>query len=419
MLFLFVLSIVLFSIIDMHTSFTGKKIIIGVCGSIAAFKVAGWVSSLAKDEARITVVMTDSAKKFVSPLTFASLSGEKVFSEMFPAEQGPEMSHINLGKDADIILIAPATAQTIARLAHGFADDLLSAMVLAAGKTKVIVCPAMNPQMYAHPITQENINKLKDLNCLIISPECGLMACKDEGQGRLPEWETVKEVLLRTLSQGDLVGKKVLVTAGPTREAIDPARFLSNRSSGKMGYALAKAAWRRGAEVVLISGPTTLACPEGVQRYDVLTAEDMRSVVLEHFPDADIIIKAAAVSDFRPEIHYSEKVKKEQAEMSLRLVPTPDILKELGKLKQKRRQFLVGFAAESSNLLTEGKKKLDKKNLDLIAINDISRNDRGFEADMNQITLLDHKGALELPFISKERTSDLILDHIVEMIAAG
>ncbi len=402
----------------MHTSFTGKKIVVGVCGSIAAFKVAGWVSSLAKDEARITVVMTDSAKKFVSPLTFAALSGENVLSEMFPAEQGPEMPHINLGKEADIILIAPATAQTIARLAHGFADDLLSAMILAAGKTKVIVCPAMNPQMYAHPTTQGNINKLRDLSYLIIGPECGLMACKDEGQGRLPDWETVKEVLLRALSPGDLTGKKVLVTAGPTREAIDPARFLSNRSSGKMGYALARAAWRRGAEVVLVSGPTTLACPEGVQRHDVLTAEDMRSAVLEHFSDADIIIKAAAVSDFRSEIRYSEKVKKEQAEMSLRLVPTPDILQELGKLKQKGRQFLVGFAAESSNLLTEGRKKLAKKNLDLIAINDISQNDRGFEADMNQIILLDHEGMLELPFISKERTADLIINHIVEIIAA-
>jgi len=401
----------------MHSSFAGKKIIIGVSGSIAAFKVAGWVSTLAKDEARVTVIMTESAKKFVSPLTFAALSGEKVLSEMFPIEEGPEMAHINLGKDADILLIAPATAQTIAKLANGFADDLLSATVLAAGKTKVMVCPAMNTQMYAHPATRENLEKLKKLNYQVIDPACGVMACKDEGQGRLPEWETVREFLLQALSIGDLVGKKVLVTAGPTREALDPARFLSNRSSGKMGYALAKAAYRRGAEVILISGPTTLASPERVKRFDVSTAEEMRSAVLEHFSDTDIVIKAAAVSDFRPEIRYSEKVKKEQAEISLRLVPNPDILQELGTMKKNKKQFLVGFAAESSNLLDEGKRKLEKKNIDLIAVNDISRNDRGFEVDMNQITLIDRQGVIELPFVSKERTADLILDRIVEMVS--
>jgi phosphopantothenoylcysteine decarboxylase / phosphopantothenate---cysteine ligase len=413
MLFLFPTLRHLVSSNDMHTSFAGKKIVVGVTGSIAAFKVAGWVSTLAKDEALVTVIMTESAKKFVSPLTFAALSGEKVLSEIFPAEEGPEMPHINLGKEADLMLIAPATAQTIARLAHGFADDLLSATVLAAGKTKIIVCPAMNPQMYAHSTTLENLAKLKSLNYRIINPDSGMMACKDEGQGRLPEWETVKEVLLHALSAGDLAGKRVLVTAGPTREALDPARFLSNRSSGKMGYALARAARRRGAEVILVSGPTVLACPEGVQRYDVRTAEDMRSAVLEHFHDADIIIKAAAVSDFRPEISYTEKVKKEQAEMSLRLVPNPDILQELGKMKKNGQQLLVGFAAESSNLLAEGKKKLEKKNLDLIAVNDISRDDRGFEVDMNQITLIDRRGVLELPYVSKDQTADLILDHIV------
>ncbi len=400
----------------MHTSFAGKKIVIGISGSIAAFKVAGWVSTLAKDEARVSVIMTESAKKFVTSLTFAALSGEKVFSEMFSPEEGPEISHISLGREADILLIAPATAQTIARLANGFADDLLSATVLAAGGKKVIVCPAMNSQMYSHPITQANLAKLKELNYQIVDPECGMMACKDEGQGRLPEWEIVKEVLLRSLSKGDLTGLKILVTAGPTRETLDPARFLSNRSSGKMGYAMARAAYRRGAEVVLVSGPTALACPEGVKRYDVRTADDMRSVVLEKFADTDIVIKAAAVSDFRPETRYTDKVKKEQAELLLRLVPNPDILQELGTIKKVGQQLLIGFAAESSNLLDQGKKKLEKKNLDLIAVNDISRDDRGFEADTNQITLIGHNGIVELPFAGKEQTADLILDHIVALL---
>ncbi len=401
----------------MHTSFAGKRIVVGVTGSIAAFKVAGWVSTLSQEEARVTVIMTESAQKFVGSLTFAALSGEKVYSDMFSSEEGSEMSHINLGKEADVILIAPATAQTIARLAHGFADDLLSATVLAAGNTKVIICPAMNPQMYSHPATQANIEKLKQFKYKIIDPACGVMACRDEGQGRLPEWDTVKEIMLHALSSGDLTGKKVLVTAGPTREAIDPARFLSNRSSGKMGYALARAAYRRGAEVILVSGPTMLAEPVGITRYKVRTAEDMRSAVMEHFPGADIVIKAAAVSDFRPEIRYTEKVKKEMAESSLHLVPNPDILQELGKMKKNGRQILVGFAAESSNLLAEGKRKLENKNLDLIAVNDISRDDRGFEADMNQITLVDKQGTVELPFVSKERTADLILDHIISLIS--
>ncbi len=419
MLFLFTIPVHFLFLADMHTSFAGKHIVVGVTGSIAAFKVAGWVSALAKEEARVSVIMTESAKKFVSPLTFASLSGERVFSEMFPADEGPEFLHINLGKEADILVIAPATAQTIARLAHGFADDLLSATVLAAGKTRVIVCPAMNGQMYSHPLTQENLARLKELGYQVVDPACGMMACKDEGKGRLPEWEMVREILLRALSANDFSGKRVLVTAGPTREPLDPARFLSNRSSGKMGYALAKAAYRRGAEVILVSGPTALTCPEGIRRYDVRTAEEMRAVVIEHFPGADIIIKAAAVSDFRPEVRYPEKIKKEQAQRSLNLVPNPDILKELGKLKKPQRQILVGFAAESSSLVSEGKRKLQKKNLDLIAVNDISREDRGFETDLNQITLIDHKGIVELPHVSKELTADLILDHIGKLVAAS
>jgi phosphopantothenoylcysteine decarboxylase/phosphopantothenate--cysteine ligase len=400
---------------DMHSSFAGKRIIIGITGSIAAFKVAGWVSALAKDEARVAVIMTRAAMRFVTPLTFAALSGEKVYSDMFADDEGPEISHIKLGRDADLLIIAPATAHTIARLAHGLADDLLSATVLAT-RTKVIVCPAMNSQMYSHPATQANIAKLKELNYQVLDPDCGMMACKDEGQGRLPEWEQVREVLLRAVSVGDLAGENVLITAGPTREPIDPARFISNRSSGKMGYALARTAYRRGAEVTLISGPTALPCPEGVRRVKVQTAEDMRSAVIENFIEASIIIKAAAVSDFRPETWYEEKVKKEQAQLSLRLKANPDILWELGGMKNDARQLLVGFAAESADFIREGKRKLQKKNLDLIAVNDIGRDNTGFEADTNQIILVDHQETMELPLASKERTADLILDRIVTLL---
>ena len=397
----------------MHTSFAGKKIVLGVTGSIAAFKVAGWVSALAKDEARVRVIMTQAATRFVTPLTFAALSGEKVVSDMFADDEGPEISHIELGKDADIILIAPATAHTIARMAHGLADDLLSATVLAA-RARIIVCPAMNGQMYAHPATQANIARLRDLNYQVIEPACGMMACKDEGQGRLPEWEQVREILLRHLSTGDLQGQRILITAGPTREPLDPARFISNRSSGKMGYAMARAAYRRGAEVTLISGPTALPCPEGVRRVSIQTAEEMRTAVLAHFSEATIVLKSAAVADFRPETRYADKVKKDQAELSLGLIANPDILQELGR--KKTGQLLVGFAAESGHLLQEGKKKLQKKNLDLIAVNNINQENTGFEVDTNQITLIDRQNVIELPLASKERTADLILDHVITLL---
>ena len=397
----------------MHTSFAGKNIVIGVTGSIAAFKVAGWVSTLAKAEARVTVIMTDSAMRFVSPLTFASLSGEKVYTDMFA--DGPDMSHIRLATEADLFIIAPATAHTIAKLAHGLSDNLLTTTVLAT-RAKLIVCPTMNGRMYSHPATQLNIATLKELNYQVIDPASGMMACKDEGQGRLPEWEQVREVFLRAVSADDLKGESVLVSAGPTREHIDPARFISNRSSGKMGYALARAAYRRGAEVTLVSGPTHLPCPEGATRIDVQTAEDMRTAMLEHFPKATVIIKAAAVSDFRPETTHREKVKKGQAGLSLELRANPDILRELGEKKDGMHQLLVGFAAESSNLVSEGKKKLLKKNLDLIAVNDITRDNTGFESDTNQITLIDSQDIIELPLVSKERTADLILDRIITLL---
>ncbi len=399
----------------MENRFQGKKIVLGVTGSIAAFKVAGWVSSLAKDGADVSVVMTEAAGRFVTPLTFAALSGNPVLTDMFQAEEAHAISHIQLGQEADLVLIAPATANTIAKLAHGMADDLLSTTVLAAS-CPVLIAPAMNSRMLENSATQRNIALLQELGHGIIEPEFGKMACKTEGPGRLPEWEDVQEQLLGALSEQDFAGEKVLITAGPTREALDPARFLSNRSSGKMGYALARIAKRRGGEVLLVSGPTALPAPYGVKRIIIQTAQEMYDAVMDGCSDASVIIKAAAVSDFRPEATASEKVKKDDAEFILKLAQTNDILKQLGKDKEKGGYLLVGFAAESSNLQAAGEKKLKEKNLDLIAINDISGSNTGFEADTNQVTLLDKSGFTELPLVSKEQTANLILDRVGKLI---
>ncbi|MGB3211931.1 MAG: bifunctional phosphopantothenoylcysteine decarboxylase/phosphopantothenate--cysteine ligase CoaBC [Desulforhopalus sp.] len=394
----------------MQTVFAGKKIIIGVTGSIAAFKVAGWVSELAKEEALVSVVMTTSATKFIAPLTFAALSGNDVYTEMFSADKEDTMAHISLGRDADVVLIAPATAQTIAKLAGGFADDLLSTTVLAT-RAKVLICPAMNSRMYAHPSTQQNLGRLKEFGYTVIDPDCGMMACKEEGYGRLPEWDAVKEVLAQSLCPQTLQGRRILITAGPTREALDPARFLSNRSSGKMGYALARSAFRRGGEVILVSGPSPLPGPAGVTLVKVQTAMDMYNAVLKEAQSCSIIIKAAAVADYRPGTMFDHKVKKEEIDTQLNLERNPDILLELGKRKHDG-QILVGFAAESRNLRQEGTKKLHKKNLDLIAVNDISADSTGFEVENNQVLLIGRSDAESLPHTSKMHTADLIWDRI-------
>ncbi|MBU1232467.1 MAG: bifunctional phosphopantothenoylcysteine decarboxylase/phosphopantothenate--cysteine ligase CoaBC [Proteobacteria bacterium] len=399
----------------MQSSFAGKKIVVGVTGSIAAFKVAGWVSALTQEGAEISVVMTESACRFVTPLTFAALSGRSVLTDMFAAEEGRSISHIQLGQEADLVLVAPATANTIARMAYGLADDLLTTTVLAAD-APVLVAPAMNSRMLMNPATQRNIGMLKELGHGIIEPTSGMMACKTEGPGRLPEWEDVREQLLATLSIQDLQGEKILITAGPTREALDPARFLSNRSSGKMGYALARMARRRGAEVVLISGPSSLSPPHGVELINVQTAYEMCQAVMGACRGTSVIIKAAAVSDFRPEAKFPQKVKKDDAEFVLKLEQTIDILKELGERKEEHGYLLVGFAAESCNLHAAGEEKLKKKNLDLIAINDISGEHTGFEVDTNKVILFDRHGFSDLPLTSKEETADLILDRVIKLL---
>jgi phosphopantothenoylcysteine decarboxylase/phosphopantothenate--cysteine ligase len=397
----------------MHTSFAGKKIVVAISGSISAFKVAGWVSTLAGEEAMVDVIMTRCAQEFVTPLTFASLSGRTVFQDMFCAEHDDPMSHITLGRDRDCILVAPATAQTIARLANGLADDLLSATVLAAA-VPVIVCPAMNSNMYEHPATQQNIERLKQFGYLVIEPDSGQMACGESGKGRLPDWQRVSEHLLRCIAPKDLSGQRILVTAGPTREIYDPVRFLSNRSSGKMGYALARSAFRRGADVTLVSGPTALAVPEGVTAFSVSSAQEMYDTVMSLFEGFSIIVKSAAVSDFRPLEVHSEKIKKEHSPDTIVLEQTQDILKELGSKINPERQLLVGFAAESSDIEVQARKKLIGKNLDLIAVNDIAAQGSGFEGENNQLTLVSRETTTALPFTTKLKTADLLWDFIIE-----
>lgn len=397
------------------SGFRGKKILFGVTGSIAAFKTAGWVHSLTKEDALVTVVMTRAATRFVTDLTFSALSGNQVYTEMFASDPKQAMAHITLSADADIILIAPATAHTIARFAHGLADDLLSASVLAAPGKQVVICPAMNSNMYANRATQDNLNRLREFGYVIVEPDSGKLACGDEGPGRLPEWERVREILLYCVSRHDLEQQHVLITAGPTREDIDPARFLSNRSSGRMGYALAQTARRRGAEVTLVSGPVALAPPAGVEVVQVLSARDMFDTVMRLGEDASIIVKAAAVADFRPAHYDVQKIKKAGVPNHIELVLNRDILAELGKMKT-GGQFLVGFAAESENHLEEGTRKLKEKNLDLIVINDIAGEDTGFDVDTNQVTLLDKNGSTSVPLLSKEETADRIWDKIVSSL---
>jgi phosphopantothenoylcysteine decarboxylase / phosphopantothenate---cysteine ligase len=393
----------------------GKRIVVGVTGSIAAFKVAGWVSKLAKEEARVSVIMTESAGQFISPLTFSALSGEKTYGSMFDGDLSSAMTHIDLAQEADLFVVAPASAQSIARLAHGMADELLSATILAT-RAQVIVCPAMNSKMFLHQATQDNITRLRELGYIIVDPESGMMACKDDGPGRLVEYESAQEEILRCLSGNELKSKKVLVTAGPTQEAIDPARFISNKSSGKMGYALARSAFRRGAEVTLVSGPTALDCPYGVKRIEVTSAQEMYDAVMREAKSAAIIIKSAAVSDFKPVICHAHKIKKDHAEKSIELQANPDILSKLGRQKEKTGPILVGFAAESDNIEEEARKKLIKKNLDLIAVNDITSSNAGFAVDTNQITLIDSKNTKRLPLSSKSDTADMIMDAVVELL---
>lgn len=401
----------------MKSLLADKKILFGISGSIAVYKAAEWVRELAKTGADVTVVMTDAATRFVSSLTFATLSGNRVYTGMFEPDAGENVTHINLARECDLFIIAPATAQTIAKLANGFADNLLSSLALAS-RAKMLVFPAMNSNMYCHAATQANLARLKEYEYSIIEPEEGILACGDEGVGRLVEWGVAREAILSSFTPQDLEEQTVIITAGPTYEPFDPARHMSNRSSGKMGFALARSAKRRGAKVILISGPTSIEAPSGVEMVNVTSAVQMHDAVMENYNNADIVVMSAAVSDYRPEKTMAQKIKKGSDSIGLEMVPNPDILKELGKRKDKtKRPLLVGFAAESSDHLEEGKRKLKEKNLDLIVINDIIGKDTGFGTDTNQVNLIDRDYQLEkLPLLTKEECAFIIWDKIVKLI---
>ena len=394
-----------------------KRIILGVTGSIAAYKVADWVRALRRDGASVTVIMTGSATRFVAPLTFAALSANRVFTDMFDPVAAETIPHISLAKDCDLLLIAPASAGTIARLAQGQADDLLATVALAT-EAPVLLCPAMNSAMFLHPATQANLATLRGYGYRVVEPTAGAMACGDNGPGRLPEWETVRHAVFSTFAPQDLTGCAVLVTAGPTWEPLDPVRFLSNRSSGKMGYAIAAAARQRGATVTLVTGPTDLAAPADVETIRVTTAQEMHDAVLSRSDAMDVVVKAAAVSDFRPADQACHKLKKADAAATLPLLANPDILLALGQRRADGAPpLLVGFAAESRDHIAEGRRKLHAKNLDLMVVNDITGADCGFAVDTNRVTLLDNNDTVEeLPLLSKEETAHRIWSRVAKLL---
>jgi phosphopantothenoylcysteine decarboxylase/phosphopantothenate--cysteine ligase len=388
----------------------GRKIVLGVTGGIAAYKAAELARELVKAQAEVHVVMTRNAQAFIAPLTFQTLSGNPVTTELFNLMAESEIGHIALADRAEVLVIAPATANIIGKIAAGIADDMLTTIVMAT-KAPVLLAPAMNVHMWENPICQENIQRLRSRGYHFIDPEAGELACGYEGKGRLAEIPAIVEEIRVLLSPKDFSGEKILVTAGPTEEPIDPVRFLSNHSSGKMGFALARAARRRGAEVTLISGPTALPVPSQMRSIAVRSAAQMREAVLNHLESASILIMAAAVSDYRPKQKAPEKIKKSKLETVLELELNPDILAEAGKKKNSR--IMVGFAAETENLLQNTREKLEKKNLDLIVANDVTLPGAGFKADTNIVKIMDRSGKVEeLPLMTKEDLADRILDRI-------
>ena len=387
------------------------NIVLGVTGGIAAYKSLEVASSLTKLNHNVYTIMTESAAEFIKPITFHSLTHLPVESELFSTTTS-EVKHIGLADKADLFLIAPATANFIAKAAAGIADDLLTTVILAT-QAPIMIAPSMNVHMFENPVVQRNMKILEELEYEIITPDSGHLACGYQGQGRLPEPERLVEEAKKSLSKKDLKNKKIIITAGPTREAIDPVRFLTNHSSGKMGYALAKAASYRGAEVKLISGPTDLNPPLGTEFIKIESAEEMKKEVFEEFETADIVIMAAAVADYRPQDYNSQKIKKKDGSLTLDFERTADILAELGKIKSSS-QFLIGFAAESENLLANAQQKLKKKQADYIIANDISNKDIAFGSDKNQVSILSEEGSTKLPLMEKEDLAHKIFDYILD-----
>lgn len=396
---------------------TNKKcVVIGVSGGIAVYKALDIISALRKQDIDVRVIMTESATEFVTPLSFQSLSQNMVACDMFAEPKAFEIQHISLAQRADLMLIAPATANVIGKVANGIADDMLSTTIMAT-TAKVIFAPAMNTNMYKNVMVQNNIEKLKSFGYGFIEPASGRLACGDIGIGKLADVNTIVETVLGELNKSskkqDLLGKKVLISAGPTISAIDPVRFITNRSTGKMGYSLAKEAKERGAEVVLVSGPTTLEKPLGVNVINIDTNEQMKDAILEHFHNSDIVIKSAAVADYKPKEYSTQKIKKGDGDLNLVFTRDNDILKLLGD--KKTHQLLVGFAAESNDVIENAKKKLTNKNLDFIVANDITAKETGFGTDDNKVIIISNKGEeKELEKMSKKEVASNIFDTILE-----
>ncbi|MGQ9689276.1 MAG: bifunctional phosphopantothenoylcysteine decarboxylase/phosphopantothenate--cysteine ligase CoaBC [Desulfobaccales bacterium] len=394
--------------------FKDKRILLGVSGGIAAYKAAELARRLAACGAQVKVVMTKSAQEFVAPLTFGALTGQPVSSSLWGDKVNP-LEHIFLGQQVDAIVVAPATANIIGKMAGGIGDDLLSTILLAATRP-TLLCPAMNCEMWANPAVQENVARLAARGIEIMPPDVGELACGASGYGRLPAPETIVEAVARLVSPQDLAGQRLLVTAGPTHEDLDPVRFLTNRSSGKMGYALAKVAWRRGASVTLVSGPTALPDPYGVDLVRVRSAAEMHREVTQRFPACEALLMAAAVSDYRPERPAPQKIKRQGEAQQFNLVQNIDILQAVGAVK--KHQVVVGFAAETGNLVAEAQRKLTEKNLDLIVANDVSQPESGFAVDTNEVTLICRDGLLQqLPLLSKEEVAGRILDWLATRLS--
>ena len=392
----------------------GKTVLLGVTGSIAAYKIASLASALKKLHADVHVLMTQNATNFINPITFESLTGNKCLVDTFDRNFQFQVEHVSIAKKADVVMIAPASANVIGKLAHGIADDMLTTTVMAC-QCKKYISPAMNTNMFENPIVQDNLKTLEHYGYEVIQPANGYLACGDTGAGKMPEPETLLAYIEKEIArEKDLQGKKILVTAGPTQEAIDPVRYITNHSSGKMGYAIAKAAMLRGAEVTLVSGRTAIEAPLFVNVVPIVTAKDMFEAVTGISNEQDIIIKAAAVADYRPAVVSSEKVKKKEGQMSIELERTDDILKYLGENKREG-QFLCGFSMETQNMISNSRAKLEKKNLDMVAANNVKEAGAGFQGDTNVLTLITQKEETSLPLMSKEDAANKLLDKILEL----
>ena len=390
----------------------GKTVLLGVTGSIAAYKIASLASALKKRHADVHVLMTENATNFINPITFETLTGNKCLVDTFDRNFQFQVEHISIAKKADLVMIAPASANVIGKLAHGIADDMLTTTIMAC-KCKKFISPAMNTNMFENPVVQDNLKILEHYGYEVIAPASGYLACGDTGAGKMPEPETLLAYIEReTACEKDLKGKKILVTAGPTQESIDPVRYITNHSSGKMGYAIAKAAMLRGADVTLVSGRTAIEPPMFVNLVPVVTAKDMYEAVTSVSDEQDIIIKAAAVADYRPAKVSDEKVKKSDGQMSIELERTDDILKYLGEHKREG-QFLCGFSMETQNVIGNSRAKLTKKNLDMVAANNVKVEGAGFQGDTNVLTLITQDEEVSLPLMSKEDAALKILDKIL------